>query len=149
MTAPQRSESKELLLVQSDPGEICRLEAAFDDVETPTTIHAATDGFEAIRFLKERATVDPPSAPDLVLLDLHLPGKDGCEVLEAIRAEPQLRRLPVIVFTEANETEAVTRCYDAYANAYVPKPTDTQEYEWVAKTIDEFWFGCVRLPPVS
>lgn len=139
----------EILLVEDDSGDVRLIEKAFETTGREPDIHTATDGYEALHFLKRRATDASASLPDLALLDLNVPGKDGCDVLEAIRADSRLRCLPVIVFSDSTDGEDVRRCYEANANAYFTKPTDPDELDSLIAEIDRFWFDRVQLPPTS
>lgn len=139
----------EILLAEDHPGDVRLVEEAFESTGHEGTIHVVTDGYEAIHFLTERGANESPSPPDLAILDLNLPGKDGCEVLQVIRADPQLRRLPVIVLTSSDDSSDIVRCYDAHANAYVTKPADLEGFVSLMEEITRFWFERVQLPPVS
>ncbi|APW99739.1 response regulator [Halobiforma lacisalsi AJ5] len=139
----------DVLLVEDDPGDATLVEEAFAATAGDTRLRVADDGYEALHYLKRAGNADPNALPDLALVDLQLPGKDGCELLEAIRADPQLRCLPVIMLTGSDDADDVRRCYEASANAYLTKPTDLDGYVGVAELIERFWFDHVQLPPVS
>lgn len=147
---PPRSEKpREVLLVEDNPGDARLMREAFETVEAETTLHTVDTADDALDFLRRRVDDDSLPLPDLVLLDLKLPGKDGSEVLESVRNDPQLRLLPVIVLTSSEDSEDIERCYDAQANAYLTKPVDADEFDSLVNTVERFWFGQVRLPPVS
>lgn len=139
----------EILLAEDHPGDVRLVEEAFESTGREGTIHVVTDGYEAIHFLKQRGASESPTPPDLAILDLNLPGKDGCEVLQVIREDPQLRRLPVIVLTSSDDRGDIARCYDAHANAYVTKPADIEGFVSLMEEITRFWLDRVQLPPVS
>lgn len=139
----------EILLVEDNPGDIRLLQEAFDATSTETDLQTITHGDDAIEFLTRQATEEPSSLPDLVFVDLGLPGRHGCEVLEAIRENSQLKRLPVIILTSSDANEDIARCYDALANAYLTKPSDLEGFISLAEMIEVFWFDQVQLPTVS
>lgn len=139
----------EILLVEDNPGDIRLFQEAFDATSTETDLQTITNGDEAIEFLTERVEEEPSALPDIVFVDLELPGRHGCEVLEAIRESSRLKRLPVIILTGSDASEDITRCYDALANAYLTKPSDLDEFVSLAEMIEVFWFDRVRLPTVS
>ncbi|WP_121741571.1 response regulator [Natronorubrum halophilum] len=139
-------ETAEILLVEDNPGDIRLTEEAFKATDTETTLHSITTGDRAVDFLTRQIATESASLPDFVLLDLNLPGKNGCEVLEAIRSDPQLKPLPVIVLTSSEAAEDIERCYDARANAYLTKPKGPDEFEALAKAVEKFWFEQARFP---
>lgn len=136
----------DILLVEDNPGDVRLIQEAFKTTDRETTLHAITDGDDAMEFLTQQTTED--SLPDLVLLDLNLPGKSGCEILRTIRDEPQLQHLPVIMLTSSRANEDVTRCYETGANAYLTKPDDMAAFSSLVETVERFWFERARLPPV-
>lgn len=133
----------DILLIEDNPADVRLVEEAFASTDTGTTIRTVTTGAEAVDLLTgdEEATL-----PDLVLLDLDLPGVRGVEVLEAIGDDPELRRLPVIVLTGSDDREDVATCYGSHANAYLTKPNDHAEFVSMAEAVERFWFEHVRLP---
>lgn len=141
------ADSIDILLLEDNSGDVRLVEEALEAMDREVTLHTVTDGYEAIHFLKEESSTDPPCRPDLALLDLDVPGKDGCGVLEAIRADPQLRHLPVIMLTSSDASADIARCYDAYANAYVTKPTDLDGFVSLMEEIGNFWLDRVQFPP--
>lgn len=139
----------DVLIVEDNPGDVRLLREAFEAADSETTLHPVGDGDDAVDFLRRRADAESRTLPDLVLLDLHLPGKDGCAVLEAIRGDARLELLPVIVLTGSEDREDIERCYDAHANAYLTKPTSPEEFASLVESVERFWFERVQLPPVS
>jgi CheY-like chemotaxis protein len=125
----------------------CLFDEAFRATDRETAFQVVTDGEDAVEFVTGRPSDE--ALPDIALVDLNLPGRDGCAVIEAIRAEPRLQRLPVIVLTSSEADEDVARCYDASANAYLAKPTDPSEFVSLAKEIERFWFEKASLPAGS
>lgn len=133
-----------ICLVEDDPGDARLIQEAFAETVQQTVIHHVTSGDEALDLLVPETD---DRGPDLVLLELHLPGMDGFEVLNAIRNDPCLQRLPVIVLTSSTDEEDIARSYDAAANAYLTKPTDPGDYGLLAESIEEFWLTNAELPP--
>jgi len=149
--ARQRSPSEpiDVLLVEDNPGDVRLTREAFETTDTETALHVVRDGDAAVERLTRRDGDDPGASPDLALIDLDLPGRDGCEVLEAIRDDPELGRLPVIMFTGSEERDDIAQCYDADANAYLSKPTGADEFTALVAVLEQFWFRQAHLPPVS
>ena len=135
-----------VLLVEDDPGDVVLIREAFEFNKVHNALHVASDGVEALDFLYRRnAHADAPR-PDLVLLDLNLPRKDGREVLEADKADPSLRTIPIVVLTTSEAEEDILRSYDLHANAYVTKPVDFDRFIEVVRLIDDFFVTVVKLP---
>lgn len=134
-----------VLLVENDDSDARHVREAFDDLDVETSVHVATDGDEALRFLTDRGD-EPPSTPDIVLLDLELPRMNGLELLEAIADEPRLARLPVLVLTRPETTADVHESYELAANATLRKPSDPGEYAEMVEAIADFWFRRAALP---
>jgi CheY-like chemotaxis protein len=131
-----------VLLVEDDPGDVLLIREAFQDHKLNNTLLVAGDGVEALELLR-----NPESErPDLVLLDLNLPRKDGREVLREIKADDTLRSIPVVVLTTSDAEEDILRSYDLHANAYVTKPVDFDRFIDVVRQIDEFFVSVVKLP---
>lgn len=136
----------EVLLVEDDPGDELITREAFEDNKIGNTLHVAHDGLEALDFLYQRGEhVDKPR-PDLILLDLNLPKYDGRQVLEKIKGDPELRAIPVVILTTSSAEEDILRSYKLFANAYVTKPVDLDQFMSVIRQIDEFFVTVVRLP---
>ena len=139
----------EILLVEDNPGDVRLTQEAFASISSETVIHVATDGDEALAFLESRRTEKSASVPDLVLLDLNLPRMSGLQFLEAVREEPPLARIPVLVLTSSEAVEDILESYELAANAYLTKPTDPSEYTAMVESVAEFWFQQAALPPLS
>ncbi|RMI04731.1 response regulator [Cellulomonas triticagri] len=136
----------DVLLVEDDPGDVLMTREAFEDNKVANRLQVVSDGVSALAFLrKEGEHADAPT-PDLVLLDLNLPRMDGREVLEAMKSDPDLRGIPVVVLTTSEAEEDVVRSYSLHANAYVTKPVDFDRFIEVVRQIDEFFVEVVRLP---
>ena len=138
----------EVLLVEDDPGDVVLITEAFEHNKVNNRLHVVADGVEALQFLRREAPYDDRQGdPDLILLDLNLPRKDGREVLAEVKADEELRRIPVVVLTTSKAEEDVLRSYDLHANAYVTKPVDFDRFIEVVRQIDEFFVSVVKLPP--
>jgi two-component system response regulator len=136
----------EVLLVEDDPGDELMTREAFEDNKIGNRLHVARDGEEALDFLYRRGVHSEAPRVDLVLLDLNLPKYDGRQVLERIRADPDLTHLPVVVLTTSSSEEDILRSYKLHANAYVTKPVDVDQFIAAVRQIDDFFLSVVRLP---
>jgi chemotaxis family two-component system response regulator Rcp1 len=145
MSDPQRRPI-EILLVEDNPADERLTREALGETRIHNRVHVAVDGIEALRFLRREGPYVHAPRPDLMLLDLNLPKKDGHEVLADIKADPELRTIPVIVLTSSTADEDIERTYYQQANAYVVKPIGLEEFLSVVKSIENFWLDVVRLP---
>ncbi|MGW4716601.1 response regulator [Nocardia sp. NPDC004260] len=136
----------DILLVEDDPGDELMTREAFEDNKIGNTLHVARDGEEALEFLYRQGRHADAPRPDLILLDLNLPKYDGRQVLEKIKADPDLSHIPVVVLTTSAAEEDILRSYRLHANAYVTKPVDLDQFVAAIKQIDEFFVQVVRLP---
>ncbi|HEY3378147.1 MAG TPA: response regulator [Armatimonadota bacterium] len=135
----------EILLVEDNPGDIRLTMEALKEGKMSNRVHVAKDGVEALAFLRrEGDNVDAPR-PDLILLDLNLPRKDGREVLAVIKADDSLRRIPVVILTTSMAEQDILRTYDLHANCYITKPVDIDQFIRVVQSIEDFWFSIVKL----
>lgn len=146
-TQPRSNETLEILHVEDNPGDARLIQEAFKEINCETTVDVVPNADDALDFLTQQGAYESVSLPDLVFLDLNLPGKDGCDVLEAIRDDPQIRPLPVIMLTSSGASEDIARCYNAQANAYLTKPTDPAEFTVLVEGVEQF-FKQVQLPPL-
>jgi CheY-like chemotaxis protein len=135
-----------VLLVEDDEGDVVMTREALDEGNVRNELHVVGDGVEAVAFLRRTNGYDDAPRPDLILLDLNLPRRDGRSVLEDIKSDPDLRRIPVIVLSTSEAIEDVTESYDLHANAYVTKPVDFDDFVRVIHNIDEFFVSVARLP---
>jgi CheY-like chemotaxis protein len=135
-----------VLLVEDDPGDVVLVTEAFEHNKVRNDIYTVQDGVEALAFLRQEGEFADKPVPDLILLDLNLPRKDGREVLQEIKKDDKLRRIPVVVLTTSKAEEDVLRSYDLHANAYVTKPVDFDRFIEVVRQIDEFFVSVVKLP---
>ncbi len=137
----------EILLVEDNLGDIRLTQEALRDSQLHNHLHIARDGLEAMMFLRREGQYDTAPHPDLILLDLNLPRKDGREVLQDIKADEYLRRIPVVVLTTSEADEDVLKSYELHANCYITKPVDLHRFITIVKSIEHFWFQIVKLPP--
>jgi CheY-like chemotaxis protein len=135
-----------VLLVEDDPGDVLMTREAFDEY-LQNRLDVVNDGAEALSYLRGEDPYQDAPRPDLILLDLNLPRRDGREVLQEIKADPDLQHIPVIVLTTSQAEEDVLRSYQLHANAYVTKPVDFERFISVVRQIDEFFVSVVKLPP--
>jgi CheY-like chemotaxis protein len=137
----------EILLVEDNPGDYRLTKEALHEGKVYNNLHWAKDGVEAIEFLKRRGPFASVPRPDIILLDLNLPKKDGREVLSEIKQDSELRAIPVVILTTSQAEEDILRSYDLHANCYVTKPVDLEKFIVVVQSIDRFWLNVVTLPP--
>jgi CheY-like chemotaxis protein len=147
MSTPEQVELIDVLLVEDDAGDVLLIEEAFADNKVRNRLHTVPDGVEALAFLRREGQYADAPKPDLVLLDLNLPRKDGREVLAEVKADEALRHIPVVVLTTSKAEEDVLRSYKLHANAYVTKPVDFDRFIEVVRQIDDFFVTVVKLPP--
>lgn len=139
--------SFEILLVEDSPTDVLLAMEALDDAKIANNLHVVRDGVAAIEFLQRFGSFADVPRPDLILLDLNLPKKDGREVLAEIKEDPSLRLIPVVVLTTSKADEDVTISYAHRANCFVTKPLDFERFAEVVREVVSFWFAIVRLPP--
>jgi CheY-like chemotaxis protein len=136
----------EILLVEDNPGDVGLVREGLSESKICNNLHVASDGVEAMEFLRgERDHADAP-CPDLILLDLNLPRMNGREVLREIKTDPRLKTIPVVILTSSKEEEDICRAYGDHANCYVTKPVRFESFLKVVKSIEDFWFSVVKLP---
>jgi chemotaxis family two-component system response regulator Rcp1 len=140
------SEPIEVLLVEDSPGDVRLTREAFKDAKVHINLHVASDGAEAMAFLRREGEQANAPRPDLILLDLNLPKKDGREVLEEIKESPTLKSIPVVILTTSASETDILRSYLLHANCYITKPVDLEGFLKVIKSIDNFWLSVVKLP---
>jgi CheY-like chemotaxis protein len=137
----------QILLVEDNPADADLTREGLADGRLLHTLHHVTDGVQALQFLRREGKYAGVPTPDLVLLDLNLPKMDGREVLQVIKGDPVLRRIPVVVLTSSKAEADIVRSYDLHANCYMCKPVDLNQFLDTVRQIEEFWFTVVRLPP--
>ncbi len=135
-----------ILLVEDNPGDVRLTREALREAKMHNTLSVAEDGVEALAFLRREPPFEAAPRPDLILLDLNLPRKDGREVLQELKADPVLRMIPVVVLTTSEAEEDVLRSYELHANCYVQKPVDLNRFIQIVQQIEGFWFSIVKLP---
>lgn len=141
-------EAVEILLVEDSPGDVRLTKEALKDSKLYNNLNVVPDGVEAIAFLRREGNYANAPRPDLILLDLNLPRMDGRQVLQEIKNDDSLKRIPVVVLTtSANETD-IFITYNLHANCYITKPVDFSQFMSVVKSIENFWFSIVKLPPM-
>jgi CheY-like chemotaxis protein len=148
MTTPREPGTPiEVLLVEDDPGDVLMTQEAFEEHKVRNRLSVVTDGTEALAYLRREGRFADAVRPDLILLDLNLPRRDGREVLREVKNDPSLRQIPVVVLTTSQADEDILRSYELHANAYVTKPVDFERFIAVVRQIDEFFVSVVKLPP--
>jgi two-component system, chemotaxis family, response regulator Rcp1 len=138
--------SIQLLLVEDNPGDVRLTKEALKEGKMLNRVTVVGDGVEALSFLRRQGKYADAGQPDLILLDLNLPKKDGRQVLAEIKADPGLKRIPVVVLTTSSAEEDILKTYDLHANCYVTKPVDLEQFMRVVKSIEDFWVTVVKLP---
>lgn len=137
----------EILLVEDNPGDVRLTREALAEGKIHNILHVVRDGEQAMAFLHREPPYQDTPTPDIILLDLNLPRKDGREVLAEIKADEQLKYIPVVVLTTSAAEEDILRSYNLHANCYITKPVDFEQFLTVVKSLQEFWFAIVKLPP--
>jgi len=136
----------EILLVEDNAGDVRLTQEALDDGKVHNNMRVVKDGVEALAYLRREGKYANVPRPDLILLDLNLPKKDGREVLAEIKGDKVLKRIPVVVLTTSRAERDVLKAYDLHANCYITKPVDLDQFITVVRSIEDFWFTIVKLP---
>ena len=136
----------DILLVEDNPGDVRLTIEALKEDKLQNNLHVVKDGIEAMAFLHQEGEYANAPRPDLILLDLNLPKKDGREVLNEIKADEGLKRIPVVVLTNSQAEEDILKTYDLHANCYITKPVNLEQFVKVVRSIEQFWLTIVRLP---
>ena len=139
----------EILLVEDNPGDVRLTVEGLNEGKVRNHLHVTRDGVEALAFLRREGEFSNAVRPDLILLDLNLPRKDGREVLQDLKSDPMLRTIPVVVLTTSRSEQDVLRSYELQANCYITKPVDLEQFITVVKSIEDFWLTIVTLPRPS
>jgi len=147
MLSNAQQRSIEILLVEDKAGGVRLTQEAFREAGVGNQLHWVEDGVEAIKYLRREDQYGYAPRPDLILLDLDLPKKDGREVLSEIKADKDLKAIPVVILTTSEAEEDIVKMYNGHANCYIIKPVDIDEFITVVKSIESFWFSIVKLPP--
>jgi len=138
--------SIEILLVEDNPADVELTREALDSAKVANRLHVVDDGAEAIDFLFRRGRFTDAPQPDIILLDLNLPNKDGRQVLSEIKADADLAQIPIVVLTTSQADEDILRAYQLHANCYITKPIDFNQFLRIVAAIEEFWLNVVKLP---
>jgi two-component system, chemotaxis family, response regulator Rcp1 len=146
MTNSTLTRAIDILLVEDNPADVRLTLEALRDGKVRNRLHVAKDGIEALAFLQNEGHFADAPLPDVILLDLNLPKKDGREVLAEIKSHPEWRRIPVVILTTSRAEEDILRSYDLHANCYISKPLDLDSFLRIVKSIEEFWLEIVELP---
>jgi chemotaxis family two-component system response regulator Rcp1 len=137
----------QILLVEDNPGDVRLAAEALRYLKVRNQLHVVQDGVEAMAFLRREGEYVGIPRPDLVLLDLNLPRKDGREVLSQVKLDPDLKRIPVVILTSSAAEQDILQAYNLYANCYITKPLDLEQFLRVIRSIEDFWLAVVKLPP--
>lgn len=137
----------EILLIEDNPGDVRLTREALKDMKLKNALHVVPDGVEAMAFLRREGDYASAPRPDIILLDLNLPRKDGREVLEEIKQDEVLKRIPVVVLTTSDDESDILASYNLHANCYITKPVDMRRFIAIVQNIENFWFSIVKLPP--
>jgi len=137
----------EILLIEDNPGDVRLIKEAFKGCKLISNLHVVGDGVEALAYLKKQGKFHDGPTPDLILLDLNLPKKDGRELLAEIKEDQHFKHIPVIVLTTSNAEADITECYKSRANCYITKPVDMNQFIKIVEYIEFFWSSIVKLPP--
>jgi CheY-like chemotaxis protein len=143
--APERTDVS-ILLVEDDPDDVRLTELALADAPVPTRLSVVEDGSQALQFLRRETPYERAPRPDLILLDLNLPRLDGREVLKIVKEDPELRMIPVVVLTTSSDQADVEASYRHFANSFITKPIDFEEFLRAVRTMEDYWLSVVRLP---
>ena len=135
-----------VLLVEDNPGDVRLTQEAFKEAKMSINLDVTMDGAEAIKFLRKEAPYEDTVIPDLILLDLNLPKKDGREVLKEIKTDDMLKRIPVVVLTTSNAEQDIMKSYNLHVNCYINKPVDFEKFFDIIQKIEEFWLSTAILP---
>ncbi len=142
-----KTNSINILLVEDNPADAELTRLAMDEVKMINSLHVVSDGIQAMDFLYRRGAFGDAPRPDLILLDLNLPRKDGREVLAEVKAAESFKAIPIVILTSSSAEEDILRTYKLHANAYISKPVDLDQFIRVVRSIEEFWIAIVKLPP--
>ena len=146
MTSNLELKPIQVLMVEDNPDDVELTIQAINGWKVKNKVHVAKDGVEGLTFLNKEGEYTQAPTPDLILLDLNMPRMDGREFLEQIKADPQHRKIPVVILTTSELEEDVAKAYDLHANCYISKPVDLEQFSKVVKAVDQFWFSIVKLP---
>jgi chemotaxis family two-component system response regulator Rcp1 len=144
---PEIGRPIDILMIEDNPYDVRLTMEAFKDAKVSNNLSVASDGEEALRFLRREGEHAGSPRPDLILLDLNLPKKSGREVLEEIKKDPDLKRIPVVVLTTSGNEQDILRAYELHVNAYITKPVDLDQFVKIVEAVEDFWLTVVKFPP--
>lgn len=144
---PEAGRPIDILMVEDNPYDVRLTQEAFKDAKVSNNLSVAPNGDEALKFLRREGDFSGAPRPDLILLDLNLPGRSGREVLEEIKRDPDLKRIPVVVLTTSGDEKDILRAYELHVNAYIKKPVDLDQFIKIVEAVEDFWLTVVKLPP--
>jgi CheY-like chemotaxis protein len=146
MNSEELGRSIEILLVEDNPADVRLTQENFKESKLRNNLNVVSDGEEALAFLHREGKFRDAVCPDLIVLDLNLPKKDGREVLAEIKSDDRLKRIPVVILTISDAEEDILKSYDLYANCYITKPLDLDQFGKIVRSIEDFWLTIVKLP---
>lgn len=149
MNASSRIQSLDILLVEDNPGDVRLVEEALRESLTTNRLHVARDGMEAMEFLQQEGRFADAPRPSLIIMDLNLPKKTGCEVLSEVKNDSSLKYIPVLILSGSQQKRDIVECYQRHANCYITKPADLDQYMHAIRSIEEFWLRKAELPPIA
>jgi CheY-like chemotaxis protein len=147
LTRNEKLRPIEILLVDDNPGDIRLTQEALKESKVLNNMHTVEDGMEALEFLRKEGRFKDVITPDIILLDLNLPKRNGREVLSEIKNDDVLKKIPVVILTISRAEEDILKSYALHANCYITKPVDMDQFIKIVRSIEDFWFTIVRLPP--
>jgi len=147
MDMKNKFKAVEILLIEDNPGDVRLTIEALKESKIMNNMHVADDGIEALSFLKKEGIYKDKPRPDLIILDLNLPKKDGREVLGEIKSDDSLKQIPIVILTTSEAEEDIIKSYELHANCYITKPVNMEQFIKVVSSVGEFWFSTVMLPP--
>jgi len=147
MDMKNKFKAVEILLIEDNPGDVRLTIEALKESKIMNNMHVADDGIEALSFLKKEGIYKDKPRPDLIILDLNLPKKDGREVLGEIKSDDSLKQIPIVILTTSEAEEDIIKSYELHANCYITKPVNMEQFIKVVSSVGEFWFSIVMLPP--
>ncbi len=136
----------DILLVEDNPGDVQLTKEALAETKILANLYTAENGVEALKFLHKKGEYKNSPRPDIIILDLNLPLKDGREVLEEIKTDEDLKRIPVVILTSSKAEEDIVKSYNLHANCFITKPLDFDQFTQIVQSIEQFWFTIVKLP---
>lgn len=142
-------DSIDILVVEDNPGDARLIKEVLNDNKFYSSLYIVNDGVEAMEFLHNQGKFSSVPKPDIIILDLNLPKRDGREVLAEIKSDNELKHIPIVIMTISQAEEDILKTYKLHANCYITKPIDLNEFIKVVKSIEDFWFSIVKLPPKS